>query len=273
MANSHTERVSPDFSIRESARNYEFSGIWNSGVKLVFADVAPYYNFASNLASLGLCKKWRQRFVSTIDVRPGDAVLDVCAGTNGVGIELLQRQPDAHVFAVDRSHEMQEVGRSYAQDRGMHIVSIISDAHHLPFPDNSFDIVTLQWASRHLKIVDVFLEVNRLLKPGGSFYHCDMLKPRRRIIEALYSMYLNICVSTIALLFRCSRQSRSCRDYFVRTMQMFYSADELTQLLINTGFSEVSSRAEVGGIVASHKAIKGSNSKNMAQPCRGSQRR
>ena len=92
----------PDFLAREWARRDEFSSIWTDKLDAVFTDVAPYYDVATNLASLGLCKRWRKQFISTVDIKPGDSVLDVCAGTNGVGIALLRKQPDIHVVAIDR---------------------------------------------------------------------------------------------------------------------------------------------------------------------------
>jgi demethylmenaquinone methyltransferase/2-methoxy-6-polyprenyl-1,4-benzoquinol methylase len=256
MNNSRVAEVAPDFSSRERERGHEFSVIWKGRLDAVFADVAPYYDFASNLASLGLCNWWRRRFVSFIEVAPGDRVLDVCAGTNGVGIGLLQRQPDLRVFALDRSAAMQAVGGANARALGFHIESIINDAHKLPFPDNCFDVVTLQWASRHLQVVEVFSEIMRVLKPGGRFHHCDMLRPESKPVEVLYSAYLRACVPITALLFRSGSDAWHCRNYFVRAIQMFYSAAELTDLLRNIGFSEVSDWRAPGGILACHKAVK-----------------
>lgn len=256
MANSLIGDIAPDFLSRELARKYEFSEVWRNELDAVFTDVAPYYDFASNLASIGMFGRWRQRFISTIRIKLGDTVLDVCAGTNGVGIKLLQRQPDVRVFAIDRNKAMQEVGRDLARAQGLQIESIIGDVHQLPFPDDSFDVVTLQWASRHLRIVEVFSEIKRVLKPRGYFYHCDMLRPERKLIEALYSAYLRACVSMTGLVFRSSPEAWSCRDYLVRAVQLFYSSEELTKLLISVGFSNISSKTAMGGIVACHKALK-----------------
>ena len=256
MNDSRAAGVTLDFSSREQKRTYEFSVIWNDGLDSVFTVIAPYYDFASNLASLGLFNLWRRRFVSFIEVAPGDSVLDVCAGTNGVGIGLLQQQPDLQVFALDRNAAMQAVGGAIARSSGFHIKSIINDAHKLPFPDNCFDVVTLQWASRHLQVVDVFSEIRRVLKPGGRFYHCDMLRPDSKPQEMLYSAYLKACVSITALIFRFGADAWHYRDYFVRAIQMFYSAEELTDLLRNIGFSEVSDRRAPGGIIACHMAVK-----------------
>ncbi len=256
MAYSGLENIALDHSHREQARRNEFSRIWKSRLDAVFTDVAPYYDIASNFASLGLCSRWRQRFVSFIEVKPGDRVLDVCAGTNGVGIALLEKQPDLHVFALDRSEAMQEVGRNNSRALGFRIESVIGDAHRLPFPDDSFDMVTLQWASRHLRVVEVFTEIRRVLKPDGRFYHCDMLRPENKLVRSIYSGYLRACLSATARLFRSGPEARVCQDYFVRAVQMFYSSGELTQLLRAIGFGEISSRTAAGGIVAAHRAVK-----------------
>ncbi len=246
-----------DFSGREVARKFAFSKIWGDELHDVFSDVAPYYDLASNVASLGLCKIWRRKFVNAVEIRPGDEVLDLCAGTNAVGIALLQREPAARVRALDRSKAMQEVGGKIARARGFEIESHIGDAHQLPFPDASFDIVTLQWASRHLRVVKVFSEVRRVLKPGGTFYHCDMLRPESRIVGALYSAYLKACLSATALIFRSGAAAWSCRDYFVQAIEMFYSTRELTELLGRLGFTEISSDDAIGGFMAVHRARNG----------------
>ncbi len=254
---SHAEDTSTHyFSGREQARKQAFSDIWGNELHAVFKDVAPYYDVASNFASLGMCKTWRHRFLSAVDLKPGDAVLDVCAGTNAVGIGLLKRQPAARVCAIDRSQEMQDVGQDLARKHGVTIESTVGDAHKLPYPDNSFDVATLQWASRHLQIVDVFSEIRRVLKPGGRFYHCDMLRPENPIVQTLYSTYLKACVSATALVFGSGKEAWSCRDYFVEAVEMFYSSRELTELLEHVGFSPVTAEDAVGGVMAIHRAVK-----------------
>jgi demethylmenaquinone methyltransferase/2-methoxy-6-polyprenyl-1,4-benzoquinol methylase len=256
MDGTHHSQIDLDFQLREQTRRDEFTPIWQDTLDAVFADVAPYYDIASDVASLGLCSRWRRRFTTSVDVGSGDRVLDVCAGTNGVGIELLKRQPDLKLSAIDRSSAMQEEGGRRAQARGFKIESFIKDVHTLPFPDASFDVVTLQFASRHLRVVDVFSEIHRVLRPGGSFYHSDMLKPGNPMVASLYGGYLKACVSGTALAFGSGTAAWSCRNYFVRAIELFYSSAELTELLKQIGFAEVTASNAPGGILASHRAVK-----------------
>jgi demethylmenaquinone methyltransferase/2-methoxy-6-polyprenyl-1,4-benzoquinol methylase len=169
---------------------------------------------------------------------------------------MLTKQPDITVEAVDRSEAMQSVGQQRATERGFHINSTIGDVHTLPFPDNHFDVVTLQYASRHLRIMDVCREVLRVLKPGGHFYHCDMLRPSSKIVEWCYYAYLRLCLNFTALVFRSSSAAHACKKYFIDALQMFYSADEFTNLLDDVGFEQVKSETLLSGMIGYHKAMK-----------------
>ena len=246
----------PPIAVREQIREEQFRAVWNQQLDAVFADVAPYYDRANSVASLGLWKSFLDAFMSTIEVHPGERVLDVCAGTNAVGIALLRREPTLEVHAMDRSMEMQAVGKARAEARGLHIEGVIGDVHNLPFPDATFDVVTLQYASRHLRIMDVTKEIQRVLKPGGHFHHSDMLRPGNKLVEELYYGYLRACLTFTAVIFRSGNAALNCRDYFISTLRMFYSADELSQMLRQVGFQEVASKTLLGGMLGFHRATK-----------------
>ena len=250
------KQVSDNFSARETARANAFETIWSNQINEVFADVAFYYDRVNRAASLGMIGWFRKSFVSTIDLKSEQRVLDVCAGTNAVGIALLKKQPGVEVYAVDRSPEMQRVGQEQAKNHGFHINSTISDVHKLPFPDNHFDVVTLQFASRHLRLIEVIKEIKRVLKPGGHFYHSDMLRPSNKIVEKAYFAYLTACVSVVAWMFKSNEYALGCKKYFVDALKMFYSPEEMTQLLSEQGFIDVTSKSLLGGVVGSHKAVR-----------------
>jgi demethylmenaquinone methyltransferase/2-methoxy-6-polyprenyl-1,4-benzoquinol methylase len=162
----------------------------------------------------------------------------------------------AVVHAIDRSAEMQAVGRQRAADRGFHIFSVIGDVHKLPFPDNHFDVVTLQFASRHLRVRAVFSEILRVLKPGGHFYHCDMLRPANPVVEKLYYAYLRICLTCTGFLFRSDESALNYKKYFIDALETFYSADELSELMRGLGFREVSAKSIFAGMIGCYRAAK-----------------
>jgi demethylmenaquinone methyltransferase/2-methoxy-6-polyprenyl-1,4-benzoquinol methylase len=230
--------------------------VWTHELNDVFADVAPYYDRANQIASLGLWDWFLERFMATVDVAPGQRVLDVCAGTNAIGIALLEREPSLEVHAMDRSAPMQEVGARRAQAKGMRIASVIGDVHHLPFPDAHFDVVTLQYASRHLRIKRVAEEVYRVLKPGGHFHHCDMLRPANPLVEQLYYTYLRACLATTGFLFRSGPMALNCKQYFIEALKMFYSAEEMSTLLRDVGFVQVTAKTLLCGMIGFHRAVK-----------------
>lgn len=245
------------FKQREQTRFSLFSQTWTHLVPRVFEDVPRYYRPGNIVASLGLWELWVWQFVRTVKLRPQCRVLDVCAGTNSVGIRLLNSLPGISVTAIDRSREMQEQGKREAEKARVHIDSVIHDVHELPFPDNSFDVITLQAASRHLQLDKALPEIHRVLKPGGWFYHCDMLRPTNPAIEWLYLGYLRVSLPLTALIFGSSEASRNCGGYFVDAIHHFYTAEELSDVLRLVGFTQVTCKKSIwGGMVGFHGAQK-----------------
>lgn len=255
MANSVTTRA---FSAKEADREDRFKQVWTEELNDVFADVASYYDKANRIAAGGMWNHINKSFLSIIDVKPNDRVLDVCGGTNAVGIEILNKEPTLKITAIDRSAAMQEVGQQRARDRGFEIESVIDDVHHLPFADNTFDAVTLQFASRHLRVIEVFSEIHRVLKPGGRFYHSDMLRPPNKLVAMMYYGYLRFSLTFTAKMFNSSETALNCRKYFIEVLSLFYSAEELKALMESVGFTHVTHKKILLGMLAFHRAEKAS---------------
>ena len=144
----------PPLTKREQVRESTFSTVWSEQLNDAFKNIAPYYDRGNQVASLG-CWNWFLRtFMSMIELQPNQRVLDVCAGTNAIGIALLKREPSLEIHAIDRSIDMQEVGRQRAERLGFKINSVIADVHELPVgmkPTSMciaylFRITTLMWS-------------------------------------------------------------------------------------------------------------------------------
>lgn len=258
MKNAGSISITPaSFDRREEHRRSLFSRTWEHLIPKVFEDVPKYYRSGNIIASLGLWELWVWQFVRTIELHPGFKVLDVCAGTNDIGLRLLKKQSGISVTAIDRSREMQEEGASRAAKCGVHIDSVIHDVHRLPFPDASFDAITLQAASRHLQLDKVLPEILRVLKPGGNFYHCDMLKPSSPVVEWFYLRFLRLSVAWTALIFGSTDASKNCGNYFKDAISHFYTPEELSEVFRLVGFSDVRCKKSIwGGMVGFHKSLR-----------------
>jgi demethylmenaquinone methyltransferase/2-methoxy-6-polyprenyl-1,4-benzoquinol methylase len=95
-----------------------------------------------------------------------------------------------------------------------------------------------------------------VLKPGGHFYHCDMLPPQVKLVEKLYFLYLKMCLTLVSRAFGSGSAALECRSYFVDTIRMFYSVGELSSALSELGFSDVVGRPVLAGAVGFHAARK-----------------
>ncbi len=244
------------FVRHDKQREHLFGTIWHELIPKVFADVPRYYDKGNAVASLGLCAWWSDRFAKEIAVPDEAAVLDVCSGTHGAVRRLLAYKPKISVFAVDRSPEMTREGQRLAKEAGLSIRAAIADAHLLPYGDAMFDAVTLQFATRHLRVVEVFREIHRVLKPGGVFYHSDMLRPRLGIIERPYLLYLYSALYMTAVLFGSTNDSKRCVKYFTESIRYYLKPDEMADLLRAVGFEDVRYRSFLTGVLCCHIARK-----------------
>jgi demethylmenaquinone methyltransferase/2-methoxy-6-polyprenyl-1,4-benzoquinol methylase len=151
---------------------------------------------------------------------------------------------------------MQTVGQQRAAEFGVQVKSTIGDVHALPFPDNHFDIVTLQFASRHLRVREVFGEIRRVLKPGGRFYHSDLLRPRNPIVKKLYYGYLKGCLGITGLIVGSGQAAVQAKQYFMDALELFSTSEELSILLRELGYSEVRADTVFHGMIGFHRATK-----------------
>jgi demethylmenaquinone methyltransferase/2-methoxy-6-polyprenyl-1,4-benzoquinol methylase len=250
--------LSQEFLERENLRARRFEDVWKTLIPEVFRDVPSYYDKGNAVASFGSCARWSNRFADAIAARlaPGSRLLDVCTGTHDVALRLLERDPTLQVEAVDGSPYMIAEGQRRARERKLAIHAQVCNAHKLPFPDNSFDAVTLQFASRHLEIGAAFKEIYRVLKPGGLFCHNDMLRPKQRVVEIPYLCFLRFSVWATAKLFGSSPESKKCIGYFTDAIRHFYKPDEMSVLMSGIGFEGLENRSFLTGVMSYHICAK-----------------
>ena len=171
----------------------------------LFARIARRYDFLNDLQSFGLHRSWKRRVVKLASVQPGNRALDLCCGTGDISFALAQR--GAETTGLDFSAEMLEVAgirnrHAATGSANQHPHFIQGDAQQIPFPENSFDIVTVGYGLRNLtswqRGVD---EMYRVAKPGARLIVLDFGKPANPLWRTLYFTHLKMSVPLIGLLF------------------------------------------------------------------------
>jgi demethylmenaquinone methyltransferase/2-methoxy-6-polyprenyl-1,4-benzoquinol methylase len=166
-------------------------------VQDLFGEIAPHYDLINDLQSFGLHRAWKRQVVELASVKPGMMALDVCCGTGDIAFALQQR--GARVAGLDFSVPMLRV----ATARNESDVSLMqADAQQLPFPDGTFDAVTVGYGLRNLaswqRGID---EMMRVVKPGGRLLVLEFGKPPNALWRALYFLYLRSAVPIFGRLF------------------------------------------------------------------------
>ena len=169
----------------------------------LFARIARRYDLINDLQSFGLHRLWKRRVVGLAAVQSGNRALDLCCGTGDIAHALAQR--GAETIGLDFSAQMLEVAEARLKNSKSKIPNlkfIQGDAQQLPFPENSFDIVTVGYGLRNLTSWERGLdEMFRVAKPGARLIVLDFGKPANLIWRKIYFTHLRCSVPLIGLLF------------------------------------------------------------------------
>ena len=218
-------------------------------VKQLFARIAPRYDLINDLQSAGLHRLWKRKVIDLARPEPGKRALDLCCGTGDLALGLARR--GAVVTGLDFSVEMLEIARRRGTPLGAtgsgSVQFVRADALSIPFPDESFDIVTIGYGLRNLANLEHGLaEVRRLLRPGGRMVALDFGKPERALTRRAYFGYLRVCVPWFGRIF-CG--DSAAYTYILESLERFPDKDALAQCLISLGFERPCARSLFGGVM------------------------
>ena len=149
-------------------------------VRGLFDKLAPRYDLANGVITLGQIKRWRQRLVDEIDLQHGSLVLDLAAGTGDLTLAVARRSPGARIVGVDLSMEMVRYGREKVRRAGINdrVSFVLADVTALPFRDDVADCVVDAFLLRHIpSLPEAFVEFKRVLRAGGEIASLELTQP------------------------------------------------------------------------------------------------
>ena len=167
----------------------------------LFARIARRYDFLNDLQSFGRHRSWKRRVVKLASVAPGNRALDLCCGTGDLAFALARR--GAETTGLDFSPQMLEVAaQRHLKSQIANLKFLQGDAQQLPFPENSFDIVTVGYGLRNLTSWERGLdEMFRVARPGARLIVLDFGKPANALWRGLYFTHLKMSVPLMGWLF------------------------------------------------------------------------
>ena len=207
-------------------------------VREMFTEIAPRYDLLNHLLSANIDKLWWRRTArafTPILSRPGARVLDLCCGTGDMAFALHRQGSNTRITGADFSHAMLRLA-SAKRGRNGALKWIEADALQLPFPDQSFDLVTSAFGFRNLADYDAGLhEIWRVLKPEGEFGILEFSEPKG-ILGKLYKFYFRRVLPRVGRLI----SRTSAYSYLPASVERFPTPPELLARMQAAGFRGVS---------------------------------
>lgn len=222
----------------------------------VFHKVARRYDIMNDLMSAGLHRAWKDALVSKLRPPKGTRafrLLDLAGGTGDVAFRVVEAGGEGtQAIVADINAEMLAVGRARAEKRGLAEKVTFSEANAeaLPFPDQSFDAVTIAFGIRNVPRIPLALaEMRRVLKPGGRAFVLEFSKVDVPLLDKVYEAY---SFRVIPELGRRVAGDAEPYQYLVESIRRFPNAEAFAQMMRDAGLSRVDFMRMTGGVVALH---------------------
>ena len=223
----------------------------------VFHSVADNYDLMNDLMSAGIHRLWKHMTIEMSGVRKGHKVLDMAGGTGDLAAKFSKIVgSEGSVVLADINESMLKVGRDRLIDRGIteNVTFSQADAQFLPFPDNTFDVITIAFGLRNVTDKDMALRsMLRVLKPGGKLLILEFSKPTSSLLSKIYDTYSFNVLPRLGKIF--ANDSDSYK-YLAESIRMHPDQSTLLQMLDSAGFENTDFHNMTGGVVALHRGIK-----------------
>ena len=223
----------------------------------VFHSVAGKYDLMNDLMSGGVHRLWKKLTIEQSGARRGHTILDIAGGTGDLTMRFSRIVgPTGKVVLADINDSMLKVGRDRLMDRGVagNVEFVQANAECLPFPDNTFDIITIAFGLRNVTDKDAAIRsMTRVLKPGGKVMVLEFSKTDNPALTKLYDFYsFNILPKMGQLI---AGDSESYK-YLAESIRMHPDQETLKSMMQDAGLVNCKYQNMTGGVVALHTGIK-----------------
>lgn len=246
------DRGTVDFGFEEVPRNDKASR-----VRHVFDSVADRYDLMNDFMSLGIHRLWKRFTVAQTGLRRGARALDVAGGTGDLARGLAERVgPQGQVVLTDINEAMLVRGRARLLDHGIcsNVQFCLADAQRLPFPNASFDCVTIGFGLRNVTDRQAALaEMSRVLRPGGQLLVLEFSKP---VVPGLAPLYDAYSFRVLPVMGRTIAGDADSYRYLAESIRRHPDQETLKDMMMAAGLENCRFHNLTGGIVALHRGYR-----------------
>jgi len=219
-------------------------------VRGVFDSVADKYDVMNDLMSGGLHRLWKRYAVGLVSARPGQKVLDLAGGTGDLARLFAKAVgPSGSVVHTDINHAMLVAGRDKLLDRGITLPTVQCNAEALPFPDRTFDVVSIAFGLRNVTRKPMALaEMRRVLRPGGAALVVEF----SQVAAPLRPAYDWYSFNVLPRLGKLIANDAASYRYLAESIRVHPDQSTLASMMEQAGFDAVEFQNLMAGIVAVH---------------------
>jgi len=226
-------------------------------VRGVFDSVAPKYDLMNDLMSGGMHRLWKQFTLSQTHLRPGQRALDVAGGTGDLARGMAAQVGEQGLVVLsDINGAMLAHGRNRLIDAGLlrGVSYVQANAERLPFPDSSFDCVTIGFGLRNVTDKAAALaSMRRVLRPGGQLLVLEFSQPVAPGLKPLYDTY---SFRVLPVLGKVVAQDEDSYRYLAESIRKHPDQETLLRMMRDAGLEDCRYHNLAGGIVALHRGYR-----------------
>jgi demethylmenaquinone methyltransferase/2-methoxy-6-polyprenyl-1,4-benzoquinol methylase len=222
----------------------------------VFEKIYKNYDSMNSIISFQQHKIWRKDAMERMHVKPGEKVLDVCCGTGDWSLSLAESVGrDGKVIGLDFSENMLSIAEEKKVKHELGQLEFVhGNAMELPFPDNTFDHVTIGFGLRNVPdYMAVLKEMYRVVKPNGKVVCLETSQPELLGFKQLYFFYFRYIMPLFGKIFAESYEEYA---WLNESTQNFPNKQKLKEMFQEAGFSFVEVKSYTLGVAALHMGTK-----------------
>ena len=224
-------------------------------VAKMFDNISEDYDGLNRVISLGIDVSWRKKVVKLVGENNPQQILDIATGTGDLALMMSQLNPEK-IVGLDISEGMLQVGRQKVSKANLSdkIEMIVGDSENIPFPDNTFDAITVSFGVRNFENLDKGLtEILRVLKPAGKFVVLETSNPTKFPFKQGYKLYTNFILPIIGKLFS---KDKVAYSYLSESANSFPFGEAFNNILQKNGFKNAKNIPVTFGVASIYTALK-----------------